>query len=541
MSGKKRAFLLVGCVLVAGYAWIRSSSPREALPPGKQAIPSQRGLEWEDASGYEQEVLSFWSQRELGDWEGKGKVDEPRIILARLQSGTRIAETNDYLRTLTPWGEIGSTWLMNRKGDYDFSLTVLTSILWLYGDDGTRLEAATRDHLLQVLLTEDGGKMRPKVPRTLGVVDETENHLLMTEGSRYLKNRWLHEHGDTDGRYDNKSNGMEEALLAMLSELRGAGLHEFNSQPYIGYTIAALLNLEAFSSDTVRESARALLDQLNWKYALGSYKLRHYPPFRRRYEYASHPSLTFGYQTAYMKAWLSFGSGEIPSSKMNKAAATHALMGVCLPYRLPDEVVHRAFEKEEGYLARLGHGKGASPEVYSAGPGFLLSAGGVNRGKASQIVARPITLLLDDGATDLSEVFHLAGPGGDFKEWNNTGVHRRFACAAGPVRVPSNAKKLQSIDQWTIYQGAPGILVVVYSADDLGILTVLECEDSEGLLDQIAQLNSDPAQLRHSFQFPNGSRLGYDLNAPKDAWVMTSEDGETLGRKFDDWPLITID
>lgn len=539
---KRLVIAVTGCALIAGYSWVRSSKPREALEPGNRPIPSLRNnTAWSDTSGYQREILSLWSKRELGDWQGKGKVHEPRILLARLQSSHDLAETNAYIRSLSPWGESGSTWLMNRDGDYDFSLTILTSILWLHGDDPSRLEAATLDHLLGVLLTEDGGTVQRKVPGTLGMVDETENHLLMTEGSRYLKNRWLRNHGHSAPLYDNESNGMEEAILAMLGELRTAGLFEFNSQPYIGYTLSALLNLEAFASDPVRNSARALLDQLNWKYALGSYKLRHYPPFRRRYEYADHTSLNIGYQTAYMKAWLSFSPAGIPPSEMSKGEATHSLLGACLPYRPADGVVHTVFEKDEAYFARLGHGRNASPEIYSAGPGFLLSAGGVHRGSASQIVARPITLLLDDDSMDLADVIHLAGPGEDFKDWNNTGVYKNFACAAGPVHVPDHIKELGRLGGWSVHQGGPNILILAYSTHDLGILAVVERTAPKGLLDGVANANPDHATLRHTFRHPDGRTLAYDVLSPPDTWVMVADDQSPMHRHFDTWPLITID
>ncbi len=48
---------------------------------------------------------------------------------------------------------------------------------------------------------------------------DTENHLLMTEGARYLKNRWLALHGSTDPRHDNDANGMERWMLALLRSL----------------------------------------------------------------------------------------------------------------------------------------------------------------------------------------------------------------------------------------------------------------------------------------------------------------------------------
>jgi hypothetical protein len=118
----------------------------------------------------------------------------------------------------------------------------------------------TRDHLLNTLLPLEGGDPLVKVPRTLGLIPDTENHLLMTEGSRYLKNRWLALHGSSLSMHDNVANGLEEWLLTLIEELRMAGLHEFNSIPYEGYTLTALLNLDAFGSQKIQFATRKLLD-----------------------------------------------------------------------------------------------------------------------------------------------------------------------------------------------------------------------------------------------------------------------------------------
>ena len=509
-----------------------------SLPPGNLAVPHERTMAWTPHSAFADTILQSWAAKPLGDWQTTGKGNAPRILLARLVTRTQLAETNEFLQALRPWGTSGSRWALHPDGDYDFTLAVLTTMLWLHGKDSGALFPATREHLLHVLLTEEGNDFRDKAPRTLGIVNETENHILMTEGSRYLKNRWLQVHGSPAPRHDNVANGMEGKLLAFLGKMKATGLFEFNSQPYIGYTITALLNLEAFASEPVRVAARDVLDLMNWSYALGSYRLRHFPPYRRRYEYAAATSLTFGYQSAFLKTWLSFAPGPMDTPELGRGGDVHAMFGACLPYRPPDRAVGLLFDKDEGYFAQLGHGPGASPEIYSAGPRFLLSAGGVHRGERSHLIARPITLLLDDGAVDLADVFHLAGPGGDFRKWNNTGVHRNFACAAGPVHVPARFAAVQQSGAWQIYALPPGLTIAVYSTPTLGLLVVLRNLAPSETLRAILESNPDPAALAHTFQFPGGPRLAYDPAAPQDRWVLISQDGQALDRDFDHWPLV---
>ena len=530
--------MIVGLIATGVYIRAAGNYRHVPLPAGNIPVPHARTLPWNPDSAFAAEVRREWAAKPLRDWAARGKDDVPRVALARLLTRDRLPEVNAYLLTLRPRGVAGTKWALNPAGDYDFSVTVFTTVLWLFGDDTTALYPATRDHLVSILLTEDGGAFRTSAPRTFGLVKETENHILMTESSRYLKNRWLRAHGNTAPRHDNLANGMEARLLALLAETAASGLHEFNSQPYIAYTLTALLNLEAFASAPVRAAARDLLDTLNWSYALGSYGLRHHAPFRRSYGYASVPSLTFGYQTVFMHAWLSYAPVRFSPPEIPGLTGNHAIIATSLPYRPPDAVVRLLSEKSPGTFVRLGHGPGATPEIYSAGPGFLLGAGGAHRGEASMIAARPTVLLLDDHAADLAEVFHLAGPGADFRRWNNTGVHAQFACAAGPVHVPARFTALRELGPWRLYAAAPGLFVAVYSTTTLGLLVVFPQPAAGDLLDAVLAANPDEAALRRSFVFPGGRVLAYDVTSPPDRWVMIADSGQPLDRDFDRWPLI---
>ena len=275
------------------------------LEPGNGVVPTERTWVWHDRSALTGRLLEYWAGRPLDDWDTDGKIGAPRALMGRFLLGRELDAANAYLMSVTPWGAAGSSWALHRKGDYDFTLAGLVPILFLFGDAPEVLYPATRDHLVNVLLTLEGGDPQVTVPRSLGLVRDTENHLLMTEGSRYLKNRWLATHGSAAASHDNGGNGLEAWLLNLMAELRAAGLYEFNSIPYDGYTLTALLNLEAFGSDAVRAAARALLDELNWNYALGSLGLRRFPPFRRQYAHAGDTSLSGDRHTALMKAWMS--------------------------------------------------------------------------------------------------------------------------------------------------------------------------------------------------------------------------------------------
>ncbi|MGC9469218.1 MAG: hypothetical protein ACP5HS_11550 [Anaerolineae bacterium] len=528
---------LWGGLQVLGYLMSAARWRHVPLSSGSLTVPHERTLAWHESSTTTQALLADWAAEPLPDWQEEGKVTAPRALMARFALRQDLDEANVYLQAQVPWGRSGSTWELHSEGDYDFTLAALTVILWLHGDEADVLYPETRTHLLDTLLVEEGGNPRVTVPRSLGLVRDTENHLLMTEGSRYLKNRWLALHGSTDPRHDNARNGMERWMLENLGELQTAGLYEFNSIPYMGYTLTALMNLEAFASDEVRAAARDVLDRANWTYALGSLDLRRFAPFRRQMRRADLTALDADYQTTMVRAWMSLHPDGLDIPEITEGRH-HALWTALLPYRLPDEATRWILEKPTRYFVRIGHGPRSSPEIYSGGPGYLLSAGGVHRGARSMIVARPITLMLSDGAQDLSEVLHLSGPGESFTEWNNTGVHRDFAVAAGPVDVPATWLPAAANELWSVYVPSEALLVAVHSDPEHGVVALFHDSDPETVLAAVSGANPNTDLLDRTYQWPDGPTLTYNVNAPRDHWVMSAVDEQALDRDFDRWPLL---
>ena len=69
------------------------------------------------------------------------------------------------------------------------------------------------------------------------------------------------------------------------------------------------VNLEAFGSQEIRSAVRELLDQLNWRYAIGSLGFRRFPPFRRQYVHATDTDLDGDRHVALIKTWISLLPG----------------------------------------------------------------------------------------------------------------------------------------------------------------------------------------------------------------------------------------
>lgn len=536
--------VLIAYLLAPFYLPGMVGAGREVIPPipqGPVAPVSLRKASPPQDHAPGTEAVESWADMRLPNWKTQGKVTAPRVCLAKLWMGRDVEEVNRYLRDAVPWAGSGSTWSAH-KGDYDFTETTLTTILYLFGHQPDLLHPETVAHLLDVLLVEEGGAPRLMVPRSMDMILDTENHHLMTEGSRYLKNQWLFSHGgpgrEGNPLYDNRTNGLEAWMVAHLEEIRDHGVYEFNSQPYLGYTVQALLNLEAFpESEEVRGLARLALDTMNAQYAVGSLDFRRCAPYRRRLEKGMNPLLANDPHTQVMRVWCA------PESKTLAVASRgdghQALLAAVMPYQLPPAFRAWTLAKPREYFVKIGRGLGASPEIYSGSPDFLLGSGGVFRGLRASIVARPTTLLLRDRAPDLSGCFHIPGQG-RWWHWNNTGVHRRFAVGNYPVSIPENYPPVVKEGAWSVHapECAPGLLIVVHNAENFGLLALFpeSVETPQALLDRVRAANPEEGSVRRRFVWPGGAALGYDVNARRGVWPITEVAGKTVERDYDLWP-----
>jgi hypothetical protein len=103
---------------------------------------------------------------QFDDWQSNdGKIRIVLALAAKLRLGERsvVEQVNRYLLQCQPWGHVGTRWRGNPTGDYDFTLAGLTLLLYNFGDDPALLFPTTTDHIVKVLLTEDGGASATKI------------------------------------------------------------------------------------------------------------------------------------------------------------------------------------------------------------------------------------------------------------------------------------------------------------------------------------------------------------------------------------------
>ncbi len=500
---------------VVPYVWVPNSIPGQAeLSKQERFALLNEAVPRADPVAGRERVLRGFAMREtdgLARNERSGGTRLCQTLLAGLLLNRETDRCNRILNELVVWGRAGSSWAGHPKGDYDFALIWLTALLYEFGEDEQVLYPETRNYLLNTLLTEEG-RLNRMVPRSGGMVFETENHLLMREGSRYLKNQWLKRQGPVAARFDNDRNGLGEWLESYLNHLRLHGVYEFNSTPYAVYTLLPLMNLADYAeSATIRRLAEAIIDNIARRYAYGSYRLRQCAPFRRQFKYADNESLLLNRMAPMIRSQL---DGTTSGNDLLVFASTFH------EYRLPLRTLERfSGNNREEYFVRFAHEADGGEEIYSGGPGYLLSAGGVYRGESAKVIARPIALLLEDDAEKLDDCIHIRGIG-DWKQWNMTGVHRRLAVARGTLHLPAGIGG-SIAPGWNAFRMNDEVSVACYQQGNLAMLVVLPASELalDDALQRIKAVNPNPEKTGRFFWprelAPTDVRdMAFDIDAP---------------------------
>ena len=529
------SILLSSCTYYLGpNRWEHSFSEKQFLVP---SLANKSTLSQEEQLELLGPALSSYADQNIHEWSQKFQdtILNTRVIFAKLLLQKDVDELNRAIQNAKAWGSTGTSSKLNKYGDYDFSEIQWVNILYYFQDAPEVLFPTTAKHIVDHLIIDNGAKPSLKAPNTLGLIRETENHILMKEGSRYLKNQWLY---DQYGKEENNNakNGLEKFLIAHLESMVKTGFFEFNANPYISYTLEAIHIIHSYSkNEEIKTLSANILNAEHWQYALGSFQLKKYSPFRRRMSRIEITSLFGDRHGIMIRAEL---------AKVNETPIAHEDLPCCYDrlfttitsdYQLPHHIKLMIEEKPNSYLAKIGHGIKSSPEIYYGTPNYLLSAGGLRFGKVSQIVPRPNSLILDDDAKDIQECFHTIHTSKP-KQWNNTGLYKNLMVSKDQFHIPAQYDLHKSIGNWKIYKPyeQQEIYICIFNSTKVGVLYI-----GDENFEEVLQANLDEGSLQKSFYYSSQEKVKFHLNSRK-KWIITHINDEKTVRKFKKWPRFDL-
>lgn len=485
-------------------------------------------------------VLQIWAEKPLEDWEGwkydaeKGrrdpggpaKGDLPNRANALLMTGQQSERVNQVLLSGKPYSGVGTHFALKqapwvaRNGDYDFSVMAMTTLLNRHWDNPA-LKPETKKHIATVLLNQEGADHIAS-RWLLNLVPETENHILMTETSRFLKNELVMAHGLSwssqklpTAAYDNSRNGFNDWMVKHLQQFMQHDFDEYNSRPYQGYTVKSIQNLFEFADNPrVQKSAHILMDYLSARFATQSMDLRRVVPFRRRWGHQEHDNiLAKDSESARHAVLVGNFQGSFRDSSHPQPFGSHNMIAGVSSYQVPKALADLMINKGNNpYFMRARH---ENSEIVYAEERFMISAGGHHHAwtkvpmfKHENGIPMPTVVMPQGGKPQLSEMLRFLGRG-DNDRINNTGVYENFAFGIRP-RVPESWKpalapqgKWLEEGNWTFIQHE-GVMMALHMqrnpkggdyAPEVGFVEVVDERQFGSLTafaQQVQQANAKP-------------------------------------------------
>ncbi len=368
---------------------------------------------------------------------------------AKLTLGIDLDKINQQLATGKPYTNPGTDFLPVRKGDYDFALVNFTSMIYRNWDN-PNLKPEARLNLVKSLYNQEGKEHLPG-RWLLGIIPETENHLLMTESSRYLKNQIVQKHGMSYSTnnlkpqdYDNSKNGFNDWFINHLSQFTRNDFDEYNSKPYQPYAEKAVQNLYDYADDPkVKTSSQVVLDYLSAKFALQSSDLRRVVPYRRRPTHTAIENILKDNQSSrYMTLAGNFNSYDKDVESKNPFSNFHMYTQGVSKYEVPDAILDIMVNKSSNpYFMTSNH---ENTEIIYAENNFLISAGGryqdfskIPFTSQEDGIVMPTVVMLKDSGPNVNNMMRFLGRGDKSDKKNNTGVYENFAFGIRPT-LPDN-------------------------------------------------------------------------------------------------------
>jgi hypothetical protein len=105
------------------------------------------------------------------------------------------------------------------------------------------------------------------------------------------------------------------------------------------------------------------------------------------------------------------------------------------------------------------------------------------------------------------------------------------------VHIPVGKQAELTSDEWQIFAVSKAVFLAIFSKKELGLMVIVRAPSAKEALETIVINNPDKTLYSTQFKHPNGNLIEYDLDSPKDTWVIKSVNNNQVNRQFDRWPL----
>jgi hypothetical protein len=281
-----------------------------------------------------------------------------------------------------------------RDGDYDFATIDVLQLLYVSKEYNNsmpeELYASLRDKLLTIYGSVPGTGTTYQAECTIDFIrtsvllefEDTENHILQTEISRYLTNQLLLEKYPNETIYNNTLNGNRNWMLEHLSIFLHTYFYEYNARPYQLFTVRALSVLYSYAYDNdIALAAEMILDLITAQSSIQMNNLRRFAPYRRQPRYENVTQSWPGDGEFYRLSILVGRYAVLDGPSYTLPEFTYENLGnhilvntVASKYRLKDFLLKMFFrdDNEPEYYV----GNHDVTEMYYSGKNVLISAGG---------------------------------------------------------------------------------------------------------------------------------------------------------------------
>jgi hypothetical protein len=395
------------------------------------------------------QLISFYANKKIGESfqiTNHRNFTQTAVAKAYLNRDAKEVSRIILQDKFKPFGKVGTNYklipkLCERKGDYDFALIHLVQLAFI-SNETNFLSRRAYEKLLFELLTAKGDNHHRRFSLGIcGIYQDTENHILMTETSRYLTNDLIKNYYKKNKiplpkKYDNNKNGFNTWMMKHLDEFKGSFFDEYNSKPYQSYALLPIANLVAFATNIdVVSSAQELLDYQTDLFKAQSINGRRIVPFRRQIRYEQEKSLIPGDGEIARHALLTGQIDFYPGTREYRLIGygahimfSYAITGIKLSDKHLKELIYR---NNIPTYQIFNH---QTPEIYYHSKSYLLSAGGVHVNRIDGATklndgwAMPTTLMTKKNNTfQIDEIFRFKGNRHRLKR-KNTCVYKNFAC-----------------------------------------------------------------------------------------------------------------